>query len=164
MRSVCRSPREKAIIEALYSTGCRVSEIAGLNIEDIDFYNGCAKVLGKGNKHRTVFINARAALAIRTYIGSRTDGAVFVADRKPFNRLQKSGVEKIVGEIGERSGIGRKLHPHLLRHTFATDCLSRGMDIAGIQKVLGHSSVSTTMVYAKADLEDVHDKFTKCIV
>lgn len=164
VRTACGSVREKALVETLYSTGCRVSEISGLDIEDIDFAEGTAKVTGKGNKRRTVFVNARATLAIRQYIGSRISGPVFTGTKEPHDRLQKSGIEKVVGEIGERSGIGRKLHPHLLRHTFATDCLTRGMAITGIQKVLGHSSINTTMVYARADMNDVHEAFTKCIV
>lgn len=166
VRNSCATLREKAIIDTLYSTGCRVSELCGINIDDINFDKKEVIVLGKGNKHRTTFINARAEVSIKAYLASRTDDkpGLFVTERAPYDRLGKSGVEKIVKEIGKRAKLNRPLIPHLLRHTMASDCLERGMDITGIQKILGHTSIGTTLIYANVDLKQVHDAYTKCVV
>lgn len=164
IRDACRTYREKAIIELFYSTGCRVSELVTLNKDDIDFRKGEVHLFGKGNKHRLSYINAKAEVALKKYLFTRKDDneALFVSERKPYNRIKKTGVEKIVREIGERSEIGRRVYPHLIRHTTATDALERGMNVAEVQKILGHEKLDTTMIYAKVCQENVkydHKRF-----
>lgn len=157
IRDACRTYREKAIVEMFYSTGCRVSELIRLKKSDIDFRKGEVYLFGKGNKHRTSYINARAEVALKKYLFTRTDDndGLFVIDRKPYTPLKKTGIEKIVREIGERSGIGRRVYPHLIRHTTSTNLLEKGMSIAELQKMLGHEKVETTMIYAKVSQESI---------
>lgn len=166
IRYACRTYREKAMIELLYSTGCRVSELVTLNKSDINFQKGEVRLFGKGKKHRISYINSNAEIAIKQYIKFRKDDndALFVSDRKPHNRLSKSGVERVVSVIGDRSGIGRKLYPHLIRHTTATDALNRGMSISEVQKILGHEKLDTTMIYAKVSQDNIKFNHKKYIV
>ncbi|MCD8076811.1 MAG: tyrosine-type recombinase/integrase [Lachnospiraceae bacterium] len=166
VRDACRNYREKAIVETLYSTGCRVSESIILKKSDVDFQTKEVHLFGKGSKHRTSYINARAEVAIRKYLLSRSDDcdALFVTVRKPYRPLSKGAMEKIVHDIGIRSAIGRPLYPHLIRHTTATDALSRGMNVAELQKILGHEKLDTTMIYAEIQQDDVKYSHKKCIV
>lgn len=166
IRDACRTYREKAIIELFYSTGCRVSELVTLNKDDIDFRKGEVHLFGKGNKHRLSYINAKAEVALKKYLFTRKDDneALFVSERKPYNRIKKTGVEKIVREIGERSEVGRRVYPHLIRHTTATDALERGMNVAEVQKILGHEKLDTTMIYAKVCQENVKYDHKRYIV
>lgn len=166
VRAACQTAREKAIVELLYSTACRVTELERLNRSDVDFSKGEVTLFGKGDKHRTSYLNARAELALKKYLFSRDDEneALFVSERRPHERLKKPAIEKAVRQIGERSGIGRRLFPHLIRHTTATDCLIRGMDVTKIQKMLGHTDVSTTMIYAKVSEQNIKSEHKRCIV
>lgn len=166
VRNACETLRDKAIVEMFYSTGCRVTEMERMNRSDVDFAKGEVELFGKGDKHRTSYINARAELALKKYLFSRGDDneALFVSERKPHGRLKKAAIEKVVHQIGERAGIQRNLFPHLIRHTTATDGLDRGMDVTQIQKMLGHSNVATTMIYAKVSEQNVKNEHRKCIV
>ena len=166
VRDACRTYREKAIIEVFYSTGCRVSEMVNLSKSDVDFVKGEVKLFGKGAKHRISYINARAEVSLKKYLFSRRDEnpALFVSDRNPHDRLKKTAIEKVVREIGERSGIGRRVFPHIIRHTTATDALERGMNIAEVQKILGHEKMDTTMIYAKVCQENVKHDHKRYIV
>ncbi len=166
VRNGCESLRDKAIIETLYSTGCRVSELLILTKQDINFETKEVHLFGKGSKHRISYMNAKMEVALKRYLNSREDNDdhVFVSLIFPYKGLTKGGVEKIVREIGERSGIGRPLYPHLIRHTTATDALSRGMDIAEVQKILGHEKMDTTLIYAKVCQDDVKYAHRKYVV
>lgn len=164
LRDACRTTREKAIIETFYSTGCRVSELTRLLITDVDFRKGEVHLFGKGSKHRTSYLNAKAEVSLKKYLNSREDNnpALFVSERKPYQAIKKTSVEKIVRSIGERSGIGRRVFPHLIRHTTATTALERGMNVAEVQRILGHEKLDTTMIYAKVCQENVkynHKRF-----
>lgn len=166
IRSVAETPREKALLEVLYSTGCRVSELIALNRNDIDFNTGRIKVFGKGKKERYCFLNARAQLAIKKYLFTRTDEseALFVAGKKPYNRLGKTSIEKEIGNIGIRAGINRPVFPHLIRHTTATHMLNNGASLAEVQMILGHESPATTQIYAKLDLQGLQAIHKRCII
>lgn len=166
MRNASESAREKALLELLYSTGCRVSELIALNRKDIDFNMGRVKVFGKGKKERYCFINARAQLAIKKYMFTRLDDseALFVAGKKPYSRLGKGTIEKEIGSIGERAGINRSVYPHLIRHTTATHMLNHGANLAEVQMVLGHESPATTQIYAKLDLQGLQAIHQRCII
>lgn len=166
VRDACRDCRERAIIETLYSTGCRVSELTQLQISDVNFNKKEVYLLGKGNKYRTSYINARAEVSLKKYLSTRVDEcpALFVRERKPYTALQKTSVERIVRKVGERSGIGRNLFPHLIRHTTGTDALKRGMALPELQSLFGHVKPETTMIYAKTCNENVKYNHQRCIV
>ena len=160
MRNVCENKRELAIIDTLYSTGCRVGELVLMNIDDI---NGDEIIVfGKGEKERTAYLNARAINSLEEYLKERKDDekALFVSLNKPHNRMTTHNVEKIVKEIGKRCGI--VAHPHKMRRTTATTALERGMPIEEVQKMLGHEQISTTTIYAqssKAAVKSDHKKY-----
>lgn len=166
VRDACTTLKDKAIIEMIYSTGCRVTELERLDITDIDFQKKEVYLFGKGDKHRTSYLNAKAEFAIKKYLESRDDNnpALFVSDRRPHGRIKKEALEKRVRKLREASGIGRRVYPHLIRHTTATDALDRGMPIEEVQQILGHVNISTTMIYAKVSKENVKNDHRKCIV
>ena len=163
IRLTCQTVREKAMIEFLYSTGARVTEACIVKKSDVDFYKGEVVVLGKGNKHRKTYLNARSKLLLQQYLNSRDDESeyLFVSDRKPHQALKKEAIEKIVREIGRKSGLDRPLTPHLFRHTLATMLLQRGTPITEVQKILGHVNINTTTIYAKVSDEDAKTSHMK---
>ena len=165
VRNACSTLRETAMVEVLYSSGCRVTELARLNISDVNFDTREIKLFGKGDKHRTSYLSAKAIVALQAYLASRTDDceALFVSERKPIKRMQKNGLEAIIRKLGKKCEMPF-LHPHLFRHTVATDCLKRGMDVTALQKMLGHRSLETTMIYAKVSDDTVRTSCDKYIV
>lgn len=166
LRGACRTYREKAILEVFYSTGCRVTELINLNKSDVNFQDKEVYLFGKGNKHRTSYLNAKAEVALKKYLFTRTDSgdALFVTERKPYKRLSKNSVEAIIKMLGERGNLQRPIYPHLIRHTTATDALNRGMDVTMVQKLLGHSKIETTMIYSKINPEMVKHNHKKFII
>jgi integrase/recombinase XerD len=166
MRSTSSTFREKALLEMLYSTGCRVSELIALDRVCIDYNSGRVKVFGKGRKERYCFLNAKAQLAIKKYLFSRSDDnpALFVADKQPHDRIGKGAIEKEIRRIGERAKISRNVFPHLIRHTTATHMLQHGASLAEVQMILGHESPATTQIYAKTDLQGLQLVHQRCII
>lgn len=166
MRIACKTPRDKAILEFFYSTGCRVSELIALKKSDIDWQAATVHLFGKGKKHRTSFLNAKAEVALREYLMGRDDQSddLFVSSRKPHGKLTKAAVEKIIRELAERSKVQKNVTPHMLRHTCATQAVNAGMPIEDVSKLLGHSSVNTTMIYAKASKEKVQSEHLRCVI
>lgn len=163
MRQDCKNARDLAIIDMLYSTGMRVGELVRLNISDIDFENKECVVLGKGNKQRKVYFDAKTKIHLQQYLNSRkdTDSALFVSQLYPYNRLKISGVEIALRKIGEKLHIS-KVHPHKFRRTLATKAIDKGMPIEQVQHLLGHTKIDTTLGYAMVDDENVkisHKKF-----
>ena len=163
MRQNCKNTRDLAIIDMLYSTGMRVGELVRLNISDIDFENKECVVLGKGNKQRKVYFDAKTKIHLQQYLNSRkdTDPALFVSQLYPYNRLKISGVEIALRKIGEKLHIS-KVHPHKFRRTLATKAIDKGMPIEQVQHLLGHTKIDTTLGYAMVDDENVkisHKKF-----
>ena len=150
VRLACETKREKAIVEILYSTGCRVTELERLNISDVNFETKEVILFGKGSRHRVSYLNAKAEVALKDYLSSRTDDnpAMFVYDRKPYDRLKKSGIEFLIRKMMKRtSGVTTHVTPHIFRHTTATTALDRGMSIVDVSRLLGHARVETTMEY-----------------
>lgn len=167
VRSVIKSKKEMAIVELLYSTGCRVSELAALNKCDINFETKEVSLFGKGEKYRTSYLNAKAEVAVREYLATREDSntALIVSDRKPNDRMHKAGIERVIREIESRiPDLTTHITPHVFRHTTATVALSRGMDISDVSKLLGHSNVDTTMEYITRNSESIHEKHKNCII
>lgn len=155
--------RQKALLYTFASTGCRLAEVENMDIKDIDWNRLRLKVVGKGNKERIVYLDAKAKVHLQNYINSRDDSceALFVTERKEINRLGRRAIQREINKIKEQSGLERDVFPHLLRHTYSTNLLSRGANIVSISKLLGHSSVSTTEIYAKATNENIEHDYRK---
>ena len=165
-RYACTKPKERALLEFFYSTACRVSEVVNLNISDIDFINKTLKVTGKGDKDRIVCLSAGATMALNKYLELRNDTnpALFVSDRAPYQRLKKEALEKIIRVLGEKADLGRRIYPHLIRHTTATFLLRHGMPLEEVSDYLGHENINTTRIYAKTDRESMINSFKKCMI
>lgn len=156
MRDNCGNLRDLAIIDLLASSGIRVGELVNLNIEDVDFENRECVVLGKGNKERTVYFDARTKIHLKNYLMSREDDnpALFVSLLKPHNRLEISGVEIRLRKLGRMLEM-TKVHPHKFRRTLATRAIDKGMKVELLQRLLGHSKIETTMEYAMVNQANV---------
>jgi integrase/recombinase XerC len=156
--------RDKAILELLYSSGLRVSELSGLNLDDINIKEALVKIRGKGRKERIVPVGSKAIDAIKSYTLERMllkskDRAMFL--NRIGTRLTDRGVRRIVVKYAMASAIGGQIGPHTLRHTFASHLLQDGADLRVIQELLGHSSLSTTQKYTHLNvshLMDIYDK------
>lgn len=150
LREGCRTYKEKALMEFLVSSGCRLSEAAGIRLSQINWRERSVVVLGKGNKERTVYFSVRAKMMMDEYIRRRRGGtALFAGSRRPYDAMKPRAIQKALQKIGEQSGQSRRIHPHLMRHTFATNALNGGMDITVIQRLLGHTDPKTTLIYAE---------------
>lgn len=165
--------RDKAILELLFSTGLRVSELVSLNHDNVNLKEGEFSVVGKGGKARVVFMTDTATAAVEEYLNNRDDPykALFVnySGPKPENeldvnarRLSVRSVQRLVDKYRKQAGITQRIGPHVLRHSFATDLLQHGADLRSVQEMLGHKNISTTQVYTHVTnvrLREVHKKF-----
>ena len=163
MRDSCHELRDLAMIDMLASTGMRVGEMVRLNRDDVDFNERECVVLGKGNKERIVYFDARTKIHLQAYLESRTDGeaALFVGLRSPRARLSISGIESRLRTLGRRLGM-EKVHPHKFRRTLATRAIDKGMPIEQLQQLLGHKRIDTTLHYAmvkQSNVKAAHRKF-----
>lgn len=147
--------RDKALFELMYSSGLRRSEVTGLNIKDVDYFNGIVKVFGKGAKERLVPVTDAALDALKIYLACRKnpqpDDALFL--NKNGKRLTGDGLAYIFKNTTIASHLARKVTPHSLRHSFATHLLNNGCDLRSLQEMLGHKSLSATQVYTHVSLE-----------
>jgi len=170
-----KSLRDKAILELLFSTGLRVSELCSLS-SDIDLHSDELSIRGKGGKVRVVFLSDDAKKCLKDYLKARKDmnDALFVqlakttgdktykAEAATENPLTKRSIERIVKQYAIKAGISKKVTPHIIRHCFATDLLSNGADLRSVQALLGHSSIITTQIYTHVTdkhLRDIHKKY-----
>lgn len=160
LRIACKTPCERALIEFMLSTGCRVSEIVSVNRNQIDFCSKQLTVIGKGNKPRVVYLKDKALVYLNIYLNSRTDTniALFVSDRNPHNRLEKDAIEAKIRTLGERADVPNT-HPHRFRRTLCCDLINRGMPIQDVSAILGHSKLDTTMIYFNNSDENISNKF-----
>jgi len=156
LRDECENIRDLSLIELLISTGMRVGELVNLNINSLNFEDRSCIVLGKGNKEREVYFDAKTKLHLKEYISKRNDSndALFVSMRKPHQRLSISGIELIIRTLGINSNIS-KVHPHKFRRTLATMAIDKGMPVEQVQKLLGHVKIETTMHYALVNQSNV---------
>ena len=163
VRRNCTTLREKALIELLFSTGCRIAEIVNMKISDINFKEKTIKILGKGNKQRIGFLNVRAEFAILDYLNSRTDSSpyLFISSKQPYSQLGVDGVQKIIRLLAEKTSISKKITAHTFRRTMATILLNRGMPVEIIQQILGHEQINTTLIYAQTSLQNVQTQYKK---
>jgi len=147
--------RNQVLIEFLLSTGCRVSEVHRLDIQDVDVENRTARVIGKGKKIRHVHFTEKCAVLMERYLGMRSiSNAPFFVTRGR-RRLSVRMIQHILKEMGEKSGLNSNLHPHRLRHTFATELLSKGAELSFIADELGHADIGTTQIYARLPKREI---------
>lgn len=163
IRQACITNREKALIEFIYSTGCRLSEIVSINKQDINWHEMTLCVIGKGNKEREVCFSTKAKILLKKYLESRLDDnpALFVTSKQPHSRLGGRSIEREVKKIAIRVGIDRSVFPHLFRHSFATHRLNAGMPLHIVQHLLGHEDPSTTQIYAETSKENIRFEYKK---
>jgi len=169
-----RGLRDKAILEVLFSTGLRVSELVNLDVEKINFKNNEFSVQGKGEKSRIVFLSPAALVALKNYLNQRRDNfkPLFIDHHKNIDqnndnskinvRLTARTIQRIIKKYATLAGIAKKVTPHVMRHSFGTDLLRNGADLRAVQQLLGHSSITTTQIYTHVTdqhLRDVHQKF-----
>ena len=156
LRDECENIRDLSLIELLISTGMRVGELVNLNINSLNFEDRSCIVLGKGNKEREVYFDAKTKLHLKEYISKRNDSndALFVSMREPHQRLSISGIELIIRTLGINSNIN-KVHPHKFRRTLAKMAIDKGMPVEQVQKLLGHVKIETTMNYALVNQSNV---------
>ncbi|WP_235887834.1 tyrosine-type recombinase/integrase [Neobacillus paridis] len=138
----CQTVKQRALLEVTYASGCRLDEIHKMNIADIDFINFSAKVIGKGNKERTVFFSLKAIHHLKKYLKTRNDNceALFVTEKGEYKRLSRRGIEREFSKIVKNSQIKKNVSFHSLRHTYCTLMIERGADLRTVQELMGHSS------------------------
>lgn len=161
--------RDRAILELLFSTGLRVSELCSLSIDDVDLTRDEFSVRGKGDKVRVVFLSDEAKSAIKNYLADRKDmdDALFIRYGKKAHvgedaRVTPRTIQRVLKQYATKAGITRKVTPHVIRHSFATDLLSNGADLRSVQALLGHANIGTTQIYTHvtdSHLREVHKKF-----
>lgn len=151
--------RDRLLLEMLYATGMRASEIENLLIKNIDIDNMCIKVLGKGSKERIVFFGEYVLFYLNTYLNIRDDKCPYVFINKNKSRLTCRGMRFILNKYITKAGLESKASPHTLRHTFATHLLNEGCDLLSIKELLGHSSLKTTEVYTHISSEELRKTY-----
>lgn len=159
--STLMGKRDRAILETLYSSGVRVSELVGLNVEHVDIFNHVAKVAGKGKKERLVALGSPAIKAIQQYLDERGNNVTALFLNKSGTRLTTRSICNIVNKYIQKASLNAKISPHVLRHSFATHMLNRGADLRSVQELLGHVNLSTTQIYTHVTtdrLKKVYDQ------
>lgn len=165
LRTSCSTLRDRALVEFLYSTGVRVSELVALNVGDIEMGRQELVVYGKGSKERKTYLTDGAKFYLRRYLQTREqegleDKPLFVTLDKPHDRLTVAGVQHMLRQLGRRAKVDN-VHPHRFRRTIATDLLNRGMPIEQVKEFLGHEKLDTTMIYCTVKEESVHSSHRK---
>ena len=164
--------RDKALILTMYSAGLRISEAVGLNIKNMEPDLGGARIIGKGNNERQVFFSDEARSAITAYLplraervkkaglkGAAMQGSLFI--NRKGSPISVPGVRWIISQYAERSGLHKNIHPHSLRHSFATHLVNSGCNVRVVQELLGHASISTTQRYTHVDIEHLKKEYSK---
>ena len=164
MRDACQNVRDRVIIDMLASTGMRVGEMAGLKRSDVDLSERECVVLGKGDKQRTVYFDARTKIHLQAYLEARKDDsdALFVPIKGSARPLGIGGIEHVVRQLGGKVGL-TKAHPHKFRRTLATGAIDKGMPIEQVQQLLGHKRIDTTLMYAMVKQANVKASYRRCI-
>jgi integrase/recombinase XerD len=163
-RQACITDREKALTEFMYSSGCRLSECEGVNIEHVNWHERTLSVIGKGDKEREVCFSIKAKVLMKRYLISRkgdNSEAMFITSKSPFNRLGGRSIEREIENIKTRSGLKEDIFPHVFRHSMATHCINAGMPIHILQELMGHTTVATTQIYAKTSKENIKHEHRK---
>lgn len=160
MKEVCENSRDRAIIAFLLSTGARISEVCRLNRDDIDYQSLECKVMGKGKKERTVYIDNVASMLLRRYMAERKDDSAALFPGKGSERLTDGGVRSMLKRVERISGV-ENVHPHRFRRTLATNLINHGMSIQEVAAILGHENINTTMQYVYIEKENVKNNYRR---
>lgn len=171
IRLACTRSRDRAMIEFLYGTGVRVSELCSLKVGDIDLYKQEFKVMGKGRKERNLYVSDVACFHLFRYFKERmmkegltmeelADRPLFATVKKPHGGMTVAGVQYLVKSLGKKAGVGN-VHPHRFRRTFATDLLSRGMRLEEVMVLMGHTKPETTLIYCNIKQDNVRESYRK---
>ncbi len=166
LREACKTEREKALFELLDSTACRISEIQNIKLPDINWHEKSIKVLGKGSKERIVYFSTRAKLALENYIKDRSDNnnSLFISKKFKNKTIGVRSLQNIIKKIYERSGVTERVYAHKFRRTQATRLLNQGMRIEGVQGILGHTTPTTTQIYAQLSQENLKNEYRRLVV
>lgn len=164
LRTGCKTLRQKALLEVLYATACRLDEVENMKIADIDWNRLQLRVIGKGNKERVVYLSAVAQVHLTKYLQSRKDNsnALFLTERTPHKNIEAGAIQREIKKIMKQSGLQKNVYPHIIRHTAATHLLNAGMNVTVLQEILGHESLDTTMIYGKISNSAVENEYRKC--
>lgn len=163
IRESCTGLRQRALIEFLYSTGCRLDEVSNIKRSEIDYQNMSVHVIGKGNKERIVYLSFKSLYHLNKYLNSRTDESeyLFVTVRKPYRQMGHRAIQREITKINKKIKLSKVLTPHVLRHTLANNLLNNGADLADVQAILGHSDPGTTLIYSQVSEERKKRAFEK---
>lgn len=166
LRDACKTVRQRCILEVLFSTGCRLSEIVAINISDINWSDLSLRVIGKGDAERIVYLSAKAKVYIEKYLAQRVNNndALFLSSKQPYGRLGNRAIEIEMHKIQNQAGFNKSIYPHLIRHTMATLGLRSGASLTTIQKILGHTDPATTEIYAEIDSNSVREEYRKHLI
>ncbi|WP_010194057.1 site-specific tyrosine recombinase/integron integrase [Bacillus sp. m3-13] len=163
LRESCQNSMENALFEFFYSTGCRIGEVVKLNRDDINFASNSVIVHGKGDKEREVYFNTRCSLWLKRYLDERDDQdqSLFITERRPKRRMSIDLIRYIIKRISSGAGIKKNIHPHQLRHSYATHMINNGAPLEVIQSLLGHEKSETTRIYAQLSGKLRKDLYSK---
>ncbi|MGN2371877.1 tyrosine-type recombinase/integrase [Clostridium cagae] len=166
LREGCKTEREKALFELLDSTACRISEIDNIKLEDINWSEQSIKVTGKGSKERIVYFSTKAKLHIQEYINTRKGESdyLFISQKAPYQVIGTRALQLIIKKIKDRTDVAERVHAHKFRRTQATRLLNQGMRIEGVQGILGHTTPTTTQVYAQLSQENLKNEYRRLVV
>ena len=160
INDAAETARDRALISFLAATGCRVSEACSVNREDINFRDLQLQVVGKGNKERTVYIDAACALRLRAWLAEREDDEPALFTNRFGERIEPGGVRDVLGRVAARAGV-EGVHPHRFRRTLATQLINRGMSLQEVAAILGHSKLDTTTTYVFVDEQRVEQAYRR---
>jgi len=163
IRDSCKTLLEKSLVEFFYSTGCRIGEVFGCNVSDVNWQDRGVRVIGKGDKEREVFFTEKCRIWLKKYLDSRNDAceALFVTERNPIRRMSITRIREVVKDIAKNSEVESNVFPHRWRHTTATTMLENGASLDVIMKTLGHVRPSTTLIYAHSSRERRKQEYNK---
>lgn len=168
LREACLSLRDRALVEVLYSTGCRLSEVSNMKRENVNWSNGSMPVIGKGNKERVVYLNPKAVYHLDKYLSEcqqaeNTSEYLFSTERRPHRQMQGKTIQDAVDKIAKRTNIKKNITPHVFRHTMATIAMENGIELGDLQQLLGHENPGTTLRYAAVSEERKHNAHKKYV-
>lgn len=169
LREACETFRERALIEVMYSTGCRLSEVSNMKRKDIKWSTGSISVIGKGNKQRIVYLNTKATYHLERYLEYCEDVEneseyLFTTEIRPYRQMKNKTIQDSINKIAARTDIDKNVTPHVMRHTMATLAMDSGIELGDLQQLLGHESANTTLRYAEVSEErkqSAHKRFVK---
>jgi len=163
LRDGCSTMLEKSLVEFFYATGCRIAEVNNVDIKDINWQDRSIRVIGKGNKERSVYFTTKCKIYLKKYLETRKDTceALFVTERKPIRRMSIARIREIIKDIAKNSEVDINVYPHRYRHTHAQMMVDNGASLDIVMNDLGHARITTTMIYAQVSSERKRQEYNK---